>query len=224
MRLILSKKASVDKQYILHRRSKIIVISAILIVIGCGCLAFPFYFETTTVWYKFGTDKIILQIGQACGLLTFVLLCIQIVLATRTNALDQLLGAGKRIRLHRLNGIIIAILVSIHILLILIPEGLTNLPFGKKYWPEMVGGFSFSVIIFTLFVSQFRQQLRLKYNNWKSLHKPLGYLIVAGSAIHIYFVSDAFEQAIPKLVFFTFLVGLALWVTYVKLKPIHKQK
>lgn len=204
------------KQIIRYRQAKLITIILFLTALIYGCFTFPFYFETTTSWYKFGHDKTMLHIGQTCGLLAFVFLCLQIILATRTPTLERLLGAGRRIRLHRLNGFIIAALVFFHMLLILLPEGLTNLPLGKKFWPEMLGGVLFLTIIFTVLTSQLRQKLRLNYISWKRLHKPLGYLIACGSAIHIYFVSDAFEQTIPQLLLFTIVGLVVFWIIYIK--------
>ncbi len=206
-----------NKQNIQQHKLKLIVILLTSLLLICGCFIFPFYYETTTLWYKLGYDKVTLRIGQICGLLAFVFLCFQIILATRTHSLEQLLGLGKRIRLHRLNGLIIAVLVLIHMLLILVPEGITNLPFGKKYWPEMIGAFLFCIIIFTVITSQFRQKLRISFKQWNLLHKPLGYFIVAGSATHIYFVSDAFNQIIPQLLLLTLVVGVTCWVAYIKL-------
>ena len=52
---------------------KVMVLLGAALLLG-GALAVPFYYETQTLWYKVGTDKVILRSGQLAGLFALVLL------------------------------------------------------------------------------------------------------------------------------------------------------
>ncbi len=181
-----------------------------------GAAIFPFYFETTTLWYQFGADKLLLRTGQIAGLLALVLLLVQVVLAVRGQLLERVFSIPSLLRYHRINAVIIILLAIIHVLFILIPEGLNNLPIGKKYWPEMVGIGLFFLLLLSVVTSYFRQQFKLNYKSWKRVHRPLGFIIVLALALHVFFVSDAFEELIPQVIFAGLFSGLVIWVIAVK--------
>ena len=182
-----------------------------LLVIG-GALSIPFVYESQTLWYKIGIDKTMLRGGQLVGLLTAVLLFVQILLAARGKFLKEVFGIATLMRWHRGNGIIVSLLAITHVTLILVPEGLSNLPIGVKYWPEMVGSLLFWIILSMVISSQFREKLGLDYKNWRVVHKLLGYLVIIFLAVHVLFVSDSFEQTVPRVALITTFIGVVLAV------------
>jgi DMSO/TMAO reductase YedYZ heme-binding membrane subunit len=99
----------------------------------------------------------------------------------------------------------------LHILLVLVPEGITNLPIGKKYWPEMIGGILFLILFSMVVSSQFRQQLNLKYHLWKLIHRILGYLVLAALLIHVCFVSESFKSGPLRHVLIMIVIAVLLW-------------
>jgi predicted ferric reductase len=181
-----------------------------------AALAIPFYYQTETLWYKTGMNKAMLMAGQMAGLLTLVLLILQILLSLRGSFSEYLFGNAKMLRWHRRIGILIACSATCHALLILAPDGIGNLPFGKRYWPEMIGEGLFLLILATAISSHFRAALRFDYKVWRSIHKPLGYLILILVLMHVLFVSDSFKQGVPRIALITVFAGLALLITAVK--------
>jgi len=116
---------------------------------------------------------------------------------------------------HRTGGVLIAFFALIHVLLILIPEGLANLPIGKKFWPEMVGSLLLWVLVAMVISSRYREKLKLDYKRWRSIHKPLGYLAISLVVIHVLYVSDSFDKAMPRnilLVIFMLVLSRIVWV------------
>lgn len=177
-----------------------------------GALSIPFYFETMTLWYKTGADKAMLRGGQLAGMLTMVLLLLQIILAVRGQYLEKLFGTTIMTRLHRTNGIAILLSAVCHVILVLAPEGLANLPIGKKYWPELIGVVLLLIVSFIVVTSYFRQRLRIKYKLWRTIHKSLGYLVIILLLGHVLFVSESFEH-VQLRAFLIFLFGaLSLWI------------
>lgn len=199
-----------------------VVLSAGFLLFLSGVLAIPSYYETTTLWYKTGVDKIMLIVGHYLGLLGFILLYLQIIISARGHFLDQVFGPAQLLRLHRLNGLLLFLIAAAHILLVLIPEGLANLPLGRKFWPELVGAALFVCIVLLAGSSHFRQKINLPYNVWKSFHRPAGYLALLLVTVHVLFVSESFEQTIPRI----FVLGLftltVLWTVSVKARAGRK--
>lgn len=193
-----------------------LVIGFLLLVIG-GALSIPFVYESQTLWYQVGLEKTMLRGGQLAGLLAAVLLFIQILLAARIDFLKKLFGVADLMRWHRANGIIVSLLAVSHVILVLAPEGLANLPIGKKYWPEMIGSLLLWIILSMSISSYFRQKFGLDYMRWKVTHKTLGYLVIILITVHVLFVSESFEHAVPRVALLNTLLGVAVSVILSKI-------
>ncbi|NNK93704.1 MAG: hypothetical protein HKP41_05060 [Desulfobacterales bacterium] len=183
----------------------------------CGALTIPFYYETQTLWYKVGIDNTLLRTAQLAGMLALALLFVQITLSVQSMFLKMLFGGARILRWHQRNGVLIAFLALSHVFLVLAPEGMANLPIGKKHWPEMVGALLFALVTLTVVGSYFRQKLNLNYKTWKAIHQPLGYLVIALVTVHVLYVSESFEQNVPKISLLIAFFGIVLQVVIVKL-------
>jgi predicted ferric reductase len=146
--------------------------------------------------------------GQMAGVVTAILLFVQILLATRGKLLKNLFGIAALMKWHRVNGIVLSILAIIHATLILAPEGLTNLPIGRKYWPEMVGILMLCVVLSMAVSSNYREKLRFDYKKWRTLHKLLGYLVIVLLVVHVLFVSESFECTVPRIALLTIFAAV----------------
>ena len=194
-----------------------LIFYSIFFIFLIGAVAVPFYFESMTLWYKVGIDKTLLRAGQLAGMVALVALFFQIVLAVRGPVLESLFEVRHLIRLHTANAMIILLLALAHVLLVLLPEGLQNLPIGKKFWPEMIGGLLFFIILGTTLSSTFRKQLQLDHRRWTVLHIVLGYLAIILLVTHVLFVSDSFENYFLAALFLFFSGCLLLWVIVMKI-------
>lgn len=181
-----------------------------------GALAVPFYYETQTMWYKTGADRVMLRAGQLAGLFGLVLLTGQILLASRVGFFEHLYGRTRLLRWHQTNGVLIFCTVCSHVLLVLAPEGFDNLPIGKKYWPEMIGGVLFLLLFAMVVTSRFRSWFGLEYARWRMLHKPMGYLSLVLVFLHVRFVSESFARGLPRAVLIAVGIGLALFIGLVQ--------
>ncbi len=198
----------------------LLFLSAIL----AGAASIPFVFESQTLWYKFGADKTLLRSGQIIGLLAALLLCVQVLLATRIAFLDRILGLDKVFRLHRVNSIFILLLALVHAALILIPEGISNLPIGRKYWPEMLGAILLLLLVSLVFSALLRQLLKLPYHYWHLIHRPIGMTVFFLLGIHILFVSDTFEKTLPRLALLLIMGTVLAFVIFNKMRILFQNK
>lgn len=206
-----------------RRRMQSGLVIGVLLLLVSGTLAIPFVYESTTLWYKVGIDKTMLRAGQLFGLLAALLLLLQIIFAVRGKFLEDLFGVAALMRLHRANGIVISLLAICHVALVIVPEGIANLPIGKKYWPEMVGILLFWIILSMAISSHFRQQLGLVYKRWRAVHKVLGYCALFLVAIHVLFVSDSFQHSVPKIALLGVITAVIILVLLTKQTGWRKQ-
>ncbi len=179
----------------------------------------PFYFESQSLWYKFGIDKTLLRTGKIIGITTAIFLLLQLLLAVRLPFLVATLGVKKLLFLHKITGILLFLFGFTHATLILLPEGLGNLPIGKKYWPEMVGMSLLFVFFLQVFFGLFRQYLGLSYRRWRIWHKLIGYFSLALLWFHVPFVSESFQQTVPLTTFLVINVILVSVIGFIKLRP-----
>ena len=179
-------------------------------------LTLPFVYESQTLWYKFGLDKTALRAGQLSGMLALTLLFTQIILAAGGSFLKKAFGLKTLVQWHRINGVLILFFACAHVFLILAPEGLANLPIGKKFWPEMVGSLLLWILISMVISSRYRERLKLNYNRWRAIHKPLGYLAVLLVVVHVLYVSDSFDHPVPRNILLVTFMALLLRIVWVK--------
>ena len=200
------------------------ILVGLFILVLASALGLPFVYESQTLWYKIGVDKTMLRAGQLSGMIALTLLFTQVLLAVGGPFLQKAFGLKNLMSWHRLGGVLIVFFALIHVFLILVPEGLANLPIGKKFWPEMVGSLLLWVLVAMVISSRYREKLKLNYKRWRVIHKPLGYLATFLVVIHVLYVSDSFEQALPRNILFVIFTMVLVRVGWVKVSARITQK
>lgn len=196
-----------------------IIFFLFLIFTSITCV--PFVFQTTTLWYKIGSDRVMLYAGQLFGMYAVFLLFLQLVLIAKLSFLTKPFGQGNLNKLHQFNGKLIIVLAMLHILFIQLPEGLANLPIGVKFWPEMMGGLLFMILLSLRLSVWVRTRMKIKYAVWKGLHGILGVLAFVAGVTHVVNVSDAFDNNalyLPFLVFSGLSISLFILGKYLQRK------
>lgn len=191
-----------------RRFLQVLILGCVALAVAAAC-ALPFCYETQTLWYKTGWDNILLRTGHVLGMLALVSLLWQLVLGSRGRVLEESLGIAAVMRWHRLNGVLLPLLALLHVTLVLLPEGLANLPIGAEFWPEKVGGILLLAIFWQALTSSLRQRLGLDYHRWRVGHRLIGYLALLLVTVHVLFVADSFAHGLPRI---ALLVAAALVV------------
>ncbi|MBC8439384.1 MAG: ferric reductase-like transmembrane domain-containing protein [Deltaproteobacteria bacterium] len=166
------------------------------VVLYAAC-TIPFYFESPSMYYKTGMDRLMLRSGKIFGIITTVLLLFQVVLASRLQVLNQVFTAKKLFQYHRTNGLILFVSAMIHPILILGADHFVFFPFESRYWPEFIGVFLLMVLLPFVLLSVWQKKLGLNYNTWKLFHKTLAPVILILLFIHAMNVSRSFESGWP---------------------------
>ncbi len=184
-----------------HNKTSMLVKSAavVLALAGLGAgICVPFFFESQSLYYKFGLDKALLQWGKAAGLAAAVLMVYQVVFISRFRVLETHFTRKRLWAAHKTCGKLIALLVTLHPLLILGSDGFAFFPLEKRYWPEFTGIFLWVLILGIVVVSVFQNKLPLSYKTWQTLHRAGVLVAVCMVFIHAGFVSESFVSGFPR--------------------------
>lgn len=181
-----------------------------------GAVSIPFFFESPSIWYKFGLAKVLLRSGKMLGLAAAGLLFFQLLLACRLKVLDRVFSLPRLVRIHRLNATVILLPALLHPILVLASENKFIFPLEIRYWPEWVGVGLLALIVIQFVLSRWRVALRLRFHRWLSWHRCSGAFILALVVLHLLFVSETFsEEGIPRSAAMVTMVLLAvawLWI------------
>lgn len=183
----------------LQRRAFIVCFVLLSLALLSGGIAIPYVYESQTMFYKFGVEKAMLRTGKICGILAALLLLLQLLLTSRLSVVNRFLALDSMAIQHKYNGAAVVALLTAHALLILIPEGLDNLPIGLEFWPEMVGAALYFFMLGLTLVSWFRDQIRMPHHIWLRLHRMVGFITVILVIAHIRFVSESFKTGLPEI-------------------------
>jgi len=185
-----------------------IIVSLALLLLAGGWFI-PFTFESFSILYKFGMEKTYLRSGKVIGITTAVLVFFQVILASRFTLFTQVFSAKRVNALHRINGMVIALLVVLHPLLIKASENFTPYTLEKKYYPEFLGMAMLAVFLLLALTAIFRDFFRFSYGGWLFLHRFSATLALLLLPAHILYVSETFRSGIPRYAAL-FILGLNL--------------
>ena len=201
-----------------------LVTGLLLTLILAGAASIPFYFESSSILYKFGFNRVLLLTGQVMGLVAGCLLLVQLVLAARLKFLDRIFGLDRLFAYHRLSGMIIAALVIIHPLTIFIADDRFSIPLQWRYWPEFVGLFLMVLIVLMVVTSRWRVDLGLAFECWWPIHRIAAITAVIAFGLHVLSVNDTFEQRLPQLLAIAGLILCGLILVWMRSRYLRSRR
>ena len=197
-----------------HRRFQAVVLISGVSLIALAAASVAFFFESPSINYKFGWDKIMLRAAKIIGLIAAVLLFLQLPLAGRFKFLDRIFSLPGLFNVHRINGYVILMLIVLHPILVTIPEDRLKIPFEVRYWPEWIGAALLATVFVQVILSRWRKKFVKAYHHWIYLHRALGWSILILLVLHILYVSETFEfDGLPRtVVLCVAIVWVILWL------------
>lgn len=174
------------------------VIVLFALVLLAGGWAIPFYYESFSILYKFGAEKIYLRSGKVVGITIVILVFFQVLIAARFTAVERIFSVKKLFSWHRINGMIIAFLVVTHPLLIKASENFADYTFDQKYYPEFVGMGVFSLLLIVSGTAMLRSLLKISYTSWLRHHRLVATLALVVIPGHVLWVSASFKSGLPR--------------------------
>ncbi len=182
-----------------QRRVFIVCFTLLSLAVFGGGIVIPYAYESQTIFYKFGAERAMLRAGKICGIMATLLLLFQLLLTSRLRVINRFLALDFMVIQHKYNSMFIITLLTAHALLILVPEGLDNLPIGLEFWPEIVGVALYSSLLGLTLLSLLRDRIRIPHHIWLPLHRIVGFVTVFSTIVHIRFVSESFKAGLPEI-------------------------
>ncbi len=186
---------------------KILLVIIALAILAAAC-TIPFVYESPSLFYKTGIDKIMLRTGKILGILAAVLMVTQLVFISRFAWFESLFTMKRVFNLHRIGGLIILAAAIGHPVFILWADHFVFFPFNQKYWPEFVGILLLILLTFFVLISYWQKKTGLPYKTWRWLHKCVAPILFVLLPLHVINVSRSFESGVPFWAF-AILMGAA---------------
>jgi predicted ferric reductase len=196
---------------------KFVTVFILLAVAGFAC-TIPFYFESPSMYYKTGLDKLMLRTGKIFGILTVVFLLVQLILISRIPVIDKIWKVKNLMRYHRINGLIVMGLALLHPVLISAADHFVFFTFKLKYWPEFTGILLLIILVLSVGLSYWQKQSGINYRAWRVLHKISAPVIFLLLFVHVFNVSRSFESGLPFYALSACAVTAGLLISYKYLK------
>ncbi len=178
------------------------------LVLLIGACAIPFVYESPSLFYKTGWDRVMLRAGKIFGIIAVVLIMIQPLYVSRIRWLERGFSLRKLLDRHRTGGVIILIAAMIHPLLVLAADHFVFFPFESRYWPEFTGISLLVLLMIFVLISTLYKKLGIPYNIWRWIHRAGALAVFTGAVVHVVNVSRSFESGPPLWGLLT-LVGAA---------------
>jgi predicted ferric reductase len=157
----------------------------------------PFLYESPSMFYKTGMDKLLLRTGKIIGQIAALLIIFQPFFVANIKFFSRIFSVKKLYKYHRCSGVIILALSIVHPVLILWSNDFVFFSFEMKYWPEFTGIILTTFLIPFIIISTFQKQINLDYKIWRRIHRILAPLLITLMFLHIFNVSTSFEEGVP---------------------------
>ena len=157
----------------------------------------PFLYESASMFYKTGMDKLLLRTGKIIGLIAALLIIFQPFFVANIKFFNRIFNVKSLYKYHRYSGAIILALSIVHPVLILWSNDFVFFSFEMKYWPEFTGIILTTFLIPFIIISTFQKQINLDYKIWRRIHRILAPLLITLMFLHIFNVSTSFEEGVP---------------------------
>jgi predicted ferric reductase len=173
----------------------------------------PFNYQSTSIWYKTGADRVLLRTGKVIGLMAATLLFFQVLFISRLKIIEAILPFKWLMRIHRFNGGILAFLALLHPFFVLTLEDIRNMPAEWRYWPEGIGAILLFLIWIILITGKWRTFWNFSIGTWRVFHKFATLSAVILAATHILNVSDTYVVGPPRFYIVSAVaVFILLWL------------
>jgi predicted ferric reductase len=137
-------------------------------------------------------DPILVKVGLVAGLVGFTIIAIQVMLGSRLKILDRAFGLDKVVVLHRRMGLVAAVLLLSHPLLLALGTKSLVLFTLHTSWQVNLGKGALLLLVAGVLLALFFSRLRLDYNVWRLIHKAM-IVVVILAFVHSIIIGDAFD-------------------------------
>jgi len=150
-------------------------------------------------------DPLLMKIGFIVGLIGFSIIAVQVMLGSRLKLLDRAFGLDKVVIFHRKMGVVGAVLLLSHPLLMALAKKSFKLFSLHTSWQVNLGKGALLLLVAGVLLALYYSKFRLDYNAWRLIHKLMIAAVVLAFA-HSIIIGDAFQIRWVKVWWWVLLV------------------
>jgi len=176
--------------------------------------------------YGYPYRNIVYEMGRNFALLGFMILVLQVFLASRIRWIERPFGFDILIRYHRHMGIFALLLVLSHPLLLASGSGNWGLVTGLNVsWHIWLGRVALVLLAVSIILSVYQRPLGLTFERWRIIHDVLSPLAIVFAFIHSYLTGMDLNLAAMRVMWITGLAVVFLTFVYHRIiRPVLLRK
>jgi predicted ferric reductase len=137
-------------------------------------------------------DLPLTKVGFITALIGFSIIAVQVMLGSRLKLLDRAFGLDKVVIFHRKMGVVAAVLLLSHPLLMALGKKSFKLFYFHTSWQVNLGKGGLLLLVAGVLLALFYSKFRLDYNVWRLIHKTMIVVVILAFA-HSILIGDAFK-------------------------------
>ena len=150
-------------------------------------------------------DPLLTKAGLITALVGFSIIAIQVMLGSRLKLLDRAFGLDKVVIFHRKMGVVAAVLLLSHPLLLAAGKKSFKLFSFDTSWQVTLGKGALLLLVAGVLLALYYSRFRLDYNAWRLIHKVMIVAVVLAFA-HSILLGDPFKIGWVKVWWWALLV------------------
>jgi predicted ferric reductase len=163
--------------------------------------------------------------GRVFGVLAATFLFFQFGLSSKPKPLDRLFGLHRVLHFHRILGLSLVILASLHPLFMFASDTAGIGPLRLAIWPKLLGILLLIGLWTGVCVALWRRFLAVPYQEWYLMHRFAMFGAVGIFTLHVWNVTDDFHRGWPLYgLVAAVLLYAALFAWKIILKPMSLKK
>ena len=170
-------------------------------------------------------DPLLTKAGFIAALIGFSIVAVQVMLGSRLKLLDRAFGLDKVVIFHRKMGVVAAVLLLSHPILMSAGNRSLSLFSFNMPWQVNLGKGAILLVIAGVLLALYYSKFRLDYNAWRLIHKAMIAAVILAFT-HSLLIGDAFEIGWVKVwwwVLVVFACAAFIWQNFVVI-PFGRKK
>jgi len=160
-------------------------------------------------WLGKGGEGMLIDVGRNFALVGFMILIVQVLIASRIKWIERAFGFDILIRYHKYMALTAACLLILHPILMALGQRSWKLLISLALpWYIWVGKMALVLVVANVLISVYQGRIGLSFEKWRFGHDLLAPTILVLIFVHPWFAGDDLEL-LPMQLLWTFLFLLA---------------
>lgn len=166
-------------------------------------------------------EGLLIDAGRSFGLMGFMILVLQFLLASRIKWIERAFGLDVLIRFHRVVALGAILLLLLHPILIAMEDRKWELLYSLDLpWPVLLGKAALTLVILNVLAGIYQSRIGLSFEKWRLGHDITAPLILVMVFTHSWLAGEVQEIAFMQVFWgAAFILAIAVFVEHRFLRP-----